>query len=578
MTDISFRLGKGVLVLGGDITSSLVCAGMPTDACPEELNILDAEMVADAHRSYLLAGANCLLSNTSGASAYALAAFGLSADADAINRAGVRIARSVHPEHVIAALGPCGLTMGPQDDTTFDDVYRQYFDQVRSLAAENPEAILIGSMTDVADARCALIAAREACDLPVIVGCVFGTDGRMSVSGTDPAAAAIALEAAGASAVGMDRCMDVESVEGHLLRMAEVTALPVMVRMDITSEDGGGRGPQMALRGLSISGGVSRRDTASLPSAWAQRFRDAGAALIGTTAGSRPVVTGAIAAMVGGDAVRPMARASDKGGMLLAGPRGYVRLGNGASCRTIGERINPSGKATLTASLQNGDLSSACAIGREQVSAGVDLLDVNVGAPGVDVAQVFPRLVDMLTECCDVPLVFDCTDPVALERSLRRYPGRALINSVTGDHKVLGDILPLAVRYGAAVVVLAMEDGVVPTDAQGRVAVIDRVRDVARHAGMSDDDLLYDVLALAQRDDASANDVAYETLRIIHDRGLLTLMGVSNVSFGLANRMPYDVACTVNALEEGADVIIVNPCELEVMAAVGHARDSIARA
>ncbi len=573
MSDIALRLGKGILVIEGALDSQLVRAGMPAGACPDELNIMDAEMVADAHRSNLLSGVDCIVSNTRGATAHALAAFEVADDADAINRAGVRIARGMHPEHVLAAVGPCGLTIEPRGGSTFDDVHRQYSDQVKSLAAESPEAILIVSMTDIADARCALIAAREACDLPVIVGCTFGEDGRMPGSGTDPATAAIVLGAVGASAVGIDGGVGFETAEKLLVQMERVTELPVMVRADVGVVDGGGY-PKAAVIGLTASGAASHRGAVSLAAAWAQRLRDDGAALIGAAEGSHPAVTGAMAAMVKGDEVRRSPCASAGGGMLLAGPRAWSRIGGGAPCRTIGGRINTTGQGALAASLRAGDLSLACGIGREQVSAGADLLDVNVGEADVDVADVFPRLAGALAGCCDAPLVFDCSDPMALERSLRGYPGRALVNSVTGDQESLERVLPCAVRYGAAVIVLAMEGGVVPDTAHGRIAVIDRVRDAALRAGLTDADLLYDVLAMPEAHDASANDVAYETLRLAHERGLLTLMGVSNVSFGLADRVPPDAACATCAIGAGVDAVIIDPREVEVMEAIGRARYS----
>ncbi|MDP3629645.1 MAG: homocysteine S-methyltransferase family protein, partial [Actinomycetota bacterium] len=204
MPDIERRLGREVLVVEGAMGTMLQRANIPSEQCHEQLNLTAPEIVEDIHRNFVLAGADCVATNTFGATRPKLAEYGLEAEVAAFNRAAVRIARRSGALHILADVGPTGLVMEPLGSATFDEVYDAFFEQVTELAAEQPDAILIETMTDIAEARCAVLAARAACDLPVFVTVSFGLSGRMDLSGTDPGTAAVVLEAAGASAVGMN--------------------------------------------------------------------------------------------------------------------------------------------------------------------------------------------------------------------------------------------------------------------------------------------------------------------------------------------------------------------------------------
>ncbi len=554
MPDIARRLGVDVLVVDGAMGTMLQRAGIPPEQCNEQLNLTAADVVEQIHRDYVLAGADCITTNSFGGTRPKLAEYGLGDMVDELNRAAVRAARRSGVQHVLGDVGPTGLVMEPLGTATFDEVYAHFAEQVRALAAENPDAILIETMTDIAEARCAVLAARETCDLPVLVTVSFGLSGRMELSGTDPATAAVILEAAGASAVGMNCGLGPEQMLPLVEQMAAATALPIIVQ------------PNAGLPKL-VDGATVFPGTPDELGEYAARFVDAGASIVGSCCGSTPSFTSAI-----GDFAKERPVRSDRlglSGVVLAGPRGLVRLGAGLPLAVIGERINPTGKKALAASLREGSMAIVREHAIEQQHAGANLLDVNVGAAGVDAVSVFPAAVSALVGLTDLPLVLDNTDPAALEPALRSYPGRALVNSVNGGEDSLAAILPLAARYGAAVVVLALDDDGIPGTADGRLAIVDRIRTRAHAAGLADADLVVDCLVLTAASDPHAARATLDAVREVSTvRGLATVLGVSNVSHGLPGRPALNAAYLAMAVGAGLDAAIVNPSDVEAMRAV----------
>lgn len=554
MPDIARRLGRDMLVIEGAMGTMLQRSGMPPGVCPELLNVTDPETVAEVHRLYVLAGADCVVTNTFGGTRVKLAEHGLADRVEELNRAAVRLARAENPQHVLADVGPTGLVMEPLGAATFDEVFALFAEQIEALVAEDPDAILIETMTDVAEARCAVLAARSVCDLPVFVTCTFGESGRMDLSGTDPETAAVVLEAAGADAVGMNCGLGPEQMFPLLERMARATTLPLVVQ------------PNAGLPRLDASGATVFPGTPDEMAYWAGRFRDIGANLIGSCCGSTPAFTGAIYAEVSGTDVtmRDVRRA----GTVVAGPRSTVVIGGEAPVRIVGERVNPTGKKHLADSLREGSLSVARSLAAEQQAAGADLLDVNVGAVGVDAAGMLPRAVLALTATSELPLVIDTTDAVALERALRVYPGKALVNSVNGEPASLETVLPLVKRYGAAVVVLALDEDGIPATAEGRVAVVERIRAAAHELGIADADLVVDTLVMTAATDPAAPRTTLGALEAVSASGLSTILGVSNVSHGLPGRPLLNAAFISAAVAAGLDAAIANPNDTLVVDAL----------
>jgi 5-methyltetrahydrofolate--homocysteine methyltransferase len=554
MTDILKRLGREVLVIDGAFGTMLQRVEIPPEQCPEQLNITAPDVVGEIHRNYVLAGADCVTTNSFGGTRFKLAEYGLEDQVEQFSRAAVRLARASGALHILGEMGPTGRVLEPLGEATFDEVFEAFAEQAAALAAEYPDAIIIETMTDIAEARCAVLAARFACDLPVLVTCTFGLGGRMDLSGTDPATAAVILEAAGAAAVGMNCGLGPEQMLPLLERMLATTALPVIVQ------------PNAGLPRL-VDGRTVFPGTADEMGEHAARFVKLGAAMVGSCCGSSPSFTGAIV-----DFAKELPIVADragKGGLVLAGPRGLARIGSGQPIRLIGERINPTGRPELADSLREGSTTVVRTLAAEQQHAGAHALDVNVGAAGVDAAVALPAAVLALVGFADIPLVIDTTDASALEAALRVYPGRALVNSVNGAAASLETVLPLVAAYGAAVVVLALDDDGIPATVEGRLEIVQRVRAAAHAAGLADTDLLVDALVMTAATDPDAARVTLETTRAVsRDLGLATLLGVSNVSHGLPGRPALNAAFLAMTAAAGLDAAIVNPSDRDVAGAV----------
>lgn len=553
MPDILKHLESKVLVIDGAFGTMLQRYEIPAEQCPTQLNVTAPDMVSEIHHNYHLAGADCATTNTFGGSRFKLAEYGLEDQVEELNRAGVRLARAGGSPHILADIGPTGRVLEPLGDATFDELFAAFAEQASALAKENPDAIFIETMTDIAEARCAVLAARSVTQIPVFATCTFGLSGRMDLSGTDPATAAIILEAAGASAVGMNCGLGPEQMLPLVEQMAAATSLPIIVQ------------PNAGLPRLE-NGKTIFPGTADEMGEYAARFVDAGASLVGSCCGSTPSYTGAIMDFTDAKPLPAVRTAPD--GVVIAGPRGTANLGTG-QLTLIGERINPTGKPVLRDSLLEGSMAVVRSFAVEQQHAGAHALDVNVGAPGVDAVETLPQAVLALVGMSDLPLVLDCTDPVALDAALRVYPGRALINSVNGSTESFEAILPIAETYGAAVLVLALDDDGIPETADGRIEIIERVRREAHRHGLTDGDLVVDSLVLTAATDPHAARVTLECVRrVSEDLGLATALGVSNVSHGLPGRPQLNAAFIAMARAAGLSAAIVNPGDQDVMGAV----------
>lgn len=553
MPDIMKRFGTEVLVVDGAFGSMLERYNMPPEQCPTQLNITAPEIIADIHASYVLAGADCITSNSFGGSRTKLAEYGLDDQVEELNRAAVKLAKKAKPAHVLADVGPTGLVLEPLGVATFDEVYEVFAEQIRALAAAGPDAIIIETMTDIAESRCAVLAAKAVCDLPVFATVTFGLAGRMDLSGTDPETAAAILETAGADGIGLNCGLGPEQMLPLVERMAQVTSLPLIVL------------PNAGLPTL-VHGETVFPGTPDEMGQHAARFVELGATAVGSCCGSTPEFTGAIMDFAKS---KKVVEREAPAGVVLAGPRGHVRLGADFSLCIVGERINPTGKQALADSLREGSTTVVRSLAVEQQEGGAHVLDVNVGAPGVDASIALPAAVSALVGMSDLPLVLDTTDADALEAGLKVYPGRALINSVNGAPESIETVLPLAARYGAAVVVLALDDIGIPETVEGRLEIVDRVRTAAHKAGLGDEDLIVDLLTLTAATDPSAASVTLEALRIVsREWGLATLLGVSNVSHGLPGRPALNAAFLAMAASSGLDAAIVNPADVDVAHAV----------
>lgn len=552
MPDIDARLGREVLVIDGAMGTMLHRAGVMPGQSNEYLNITAPELVLDVHRNYVLAGADCITTNTFGATRAKLAEYSLADQVEAINRAGVELARSAGAIHILADVGPTGLVMEPLGSAGFDEVKEHFAEQIRALAAEEPDAILIETMTDIAEARCAVIAARDVCDLPVIVSLTFGQNGRAELSGTSPEAAAVILEALGVAAIGANCGLGPAQMLPIIREFAAFSALPILAQPNA--------GMPRIEDGETVFPG-----TADEMGEHAAMFVDAGASLVGSCCGSSPSFTGAVSDFAKG---RPTREAPAKpSGLALASSREAIRIGGSNKFAVIGERINPTGKPRLAETLANGSMSVVRELALDQHHDGADALDVNVGAAQVEEVEALAQAVKALSALTELPLVLDNTDAEALEAALKAYPGRAMVNSVNGTDTAIETILPLAAKYGASVLILALDE-TIPETVEGRLAVAQRVRSAAHAAGLGDRDLAVDPIVMTVATDPDSASVSLETIRRIDTEwGLPTVVGLSNVSHGLPQRPALNATFLAMAESAGLSAAIMDPSDLQAMRA-----------
>jgi len=549
MPDIMERLGRDMLVIEGAMGTMLHRAGFEDMGAPELINLIEPDVVTSIHRNYVLAGANCSISNTFGASAPKLAEHGLEDQLVEINRIGMKSARAGGAPHILADMGPTGLVMAPVGEASFDEIYDAFAQQAEVLHKENPDAFLLETFTDIAEIRAAVIACKEvAADIPVIASITCNMDGHMELSGTDPATAAIILEAVGADAVGLNCGLGPKQFESLIQQMVKATRLPVIAQ------------PNAGLPYLDGSGNTVFPGTADEMGEFAAAARELGVAAIGSCCGSTPSYTGAIADEIGGQScVEVDGRGFDM--PVVAGPRGYALIGEGET-KLIGERINPTGKQEFIDELLAGTFESALRFAQEQEHAGADLLDINVGAAGVDEVALLSQVVNAVSGITNLPLVIDTSNYEALEPALRFYPGRALINSVNGDSASYKQVFPLAKKYGACMIALALDGKSIPETPEERMKVVDAIRWHAREAAIESDRLVIDSLVLTQAADPHSAEVTLATMKLAREAGLATVLGISNISHGMPDRAAVNRTFFEEAKAVGLDAAIVNPQEI----------------
>ncbi|MCL2679923.1 MAG: homocysteine S-methyltransferase family protein [Coriobacteriia bacterium] len=561
------RLGREVLVLDGAMGTMLQQAGFLAVGAPETLNLIEPDSIARIHSFYRLAGADCVTTNTFGANRSKLAHYNNADLVEQINTAAVRLARQSGAPYVLADMGPTGLILGASANSSdsaeaaepaavveFDQVYEIFYQQAAALAAERPDAFLLETFTDIAELRSAVIACRDADPtLPIIASISLGQSGRMELSGTNPQAAAVILEALRVDAIGLNCSLGPEQMLPLVRQLRAATTLPVLVQ------------PNAGMPTLAADGSTYFPAAPTDFSHFARDMHQAGVAAIGSCCGSTPEFTAAIADEVAGlfctfDAESVQTSNSVPQLVRIASPQRALTMGAALPLRSIGERINPTGKPVLKQQLLAGSMTMVRELAAAQQAAGVDVLDINVGVAGIDEVTTLKAAVCAVAGAFPLPIAIDTTNPAALEAALKAYPGKALVNSVTGEQKSLDAVLPLVARYGAAVVVLALDEQGIPADAAGRLNIVRRVRDAARERGISDSDVLVDSLVMAAAADKDAARITLQTMQLVQrELGLATILGVSNVSHGLPNRAALNAAFLTAAAQQNLSAAIINP-------------------
>lgn len=543
-----------VLILDGAMGTMLQERGLKPGQSPEELNLTMPEVVASVHREYIEAGADIIITNTFGGTRFKLSHYGLEDRLVEINTEAVRIARAEAKgqAYVGASMGPTGQFVEPLGEVSFDDMKAAFREQAAALVEAGADLISLETFLDIKECRAAVIAIREvSATIPVIAMLTFDEKGR-SVLGTPPESAAITLTAAGADIVGSNCGLGVDGIYEILSRMRTVTDLPLISQANA--------GLPILVDGITVFPGTPDEMTA-----YHDRLIDLGVRVIGGCCGTTPAHIRAMKDALSSRQKAWQPAPVNSGRTYLSSRSGWAAVG-GTKTAIIGERINPTGKKLYSQELHDGKVAYIRREAMEQVQAGATLLDVNVGAPGIDEPAAMERAVFCVSGATDAPIVLDSSSPIALERGLKAADGKVLINSVNGERKSLRAILPLARKYGAAIIGLTLDAKGIPDTAEERLAIARRIRNAARRYGIPDSDIIIDCLTLTVSAEQKRAAETLKTLRLVKSRlGLSTVLGVSNISFGLPQRPVISSTFFAMAIEAGLDAAIINPKDKPMM-------------
>jgi 5-methyltetrahydrofolate--homocysteine methyltransferase len=555
MSNLLDLLGKEVLVFDGAMGTMLQTSGLPAGGCPDLWVLTHPDKVGAIHRAYVDAGAQIVETNTFGATPCRLAHYEAAHLVRDINVAAVRVAReAVQGRALVAAsMGPLGLLVEPLGETTFDEAYNEFAAQARALHEAQPDFIIIETIADLNELRAAVLACKDhAPGIRIIAQLTIETTGR-AFTGTEPANAALVLQAMGVDVVGLNCSVGPEEMVKAVAAMSQVARIPISVM------------PNAGLPLLNDDGTTTFPMGPDEFAYWSPKLVEAGASLVGGCCGTRPEhiarIRGAIQGMKPG---KPLISLRDV-------------LGVSSRVRTlffteqnlpvvIGERINPTGRRLLTKDIRDGTYFVVRKDAKDQVAAGAQMLDVNMGVPMLDEAAAMARAIRVVQDAVDVPLVIDSPDPLALEAGMRIYCGRALVNSFSGEQDRIDQVLPVVKRYGAAVVGLALDNDGIPASSQKRFEIAKRLVREAEAVGIRAQDVVIDCLALPAGADQSTARETLRAIRLVKDElGCRTSLGVSNVSFGLPQRNFLNAIFMNMAMTMGLDMAIINPLDERMM-------------
>ena len=516
-------------------------SGAKYDHSPETLNITSPELIASFHRAYIDAGADVVYTNTFGANSYKLGGSGHSVEV--VISAAVGIAKNAAKGKALVALdiGPVGMLCEPAGTMTFEQAYGFFKEQIE--AGRDADLIVFETMTDLLELKAALLAAKENSDKPVIATMTFERDGR-TFTGVSPAAFALTASGLGVDALGVNCSLGPDELEPVVAELTQYTDLPLVVKANAGLPD------------------PNSNEYNILPDRFAEcveALLPYGVKIAGGCCGTTPEYIGKLREMLADKRYTPSPRTADTS---VCSASRVVEIN---APRIIGERINPTGKKIFKQALVDNNIDYILSQALVQLKGGAELLDVNVGHPEIDEKSMMVRVVKAIQSVCDAPLQIDSTKPEVLDAGLRCYSGKPIVNSVNGEEKSLSEVLPLVKKYGAAVVGLTLDENGIPKTADGRFEIAKRIVERAEALGIDRRDVYIDCLTLTV---SAEQEACRQTLEALHrvktELGCKTVLGVSNISFGLPNRGLVNSTFLTMALEQGLDLPILNP-NIEVM-------------
>jgi 5-methyltetrahydrofolate--homocysteine methyltransferase len=550
--ELKDRLGKEVILFDGAMGTVLQQRGLKAGDVPEKLNIEKSKEIVEIHKSYLKAGAEILTTNTFGANALKMEEIDYSVEeviSAAVENARKAVVESGIEAAVALDMGPLGELLEPMGSLTFDEAYNLYQQQVLVGVEAGADLIHIETIADLYEARAAVLAAKENSNLPVFCTLTFEEDGRTFTGGSIRSMISV-LEGLGVDGIGLNCSLGPEKLEPLVEEVLQYSKLPVILQANA------------GLPVMENGETVFKISPAEYFKPLA-RLYEKGLAVIGGCCGTNEEFISLIAENLKNKKVKEREVIKES---LVCSPSQSVDL---AGVNVVGERINPTGKAAFKDALRNGDLDYILKVAVEEVDAGANILDVNIGLPDIDEKEIMVRLIKELQGILDVPLQIDSSDPEVIEAALRYYNGTAIVNSVNGEAEVLEKTLPAVKKYGAAVIGLTMDDNGIPDTAAGRFAVAERIVNKAAEFGISRDKIIIDCLTLTASAQQEGVKETLKALNMVKEKlGVKTTLGVSNVSFGLPARPVLNRTFLSMALYQGLNLPIIDPNDNEMMADV----------
>ncbi|RLE42049.1 5-methyltetrahydrofolate--homocysteine methyltransferase [Candidatus Woesearchaeota archaeon] len=533
------KLSTKVMVLDGAMGTMLQRQGFQ-GCCPELLNITHPEVIQSIHREYMLAGSDLILTNTFGANPIKLAKYELAHKVEEINRAAVRNVREACPGcYVVGDLGPLGEFVEPLGKLTFEEAYLAYKQQIQAL--QGVDLLIIETVSDIKILKAALIAAKEIFPGPIISSMTI--QGGRATTGTDVESYVTVAEAIGADIIGLNCSDGPEGMYETAKLLVTLTKKPLCFQ------------PNAGLPKLINHNPVwdySPRRFAE----FGAMFVKLGAAIVGGCCGTNPYFIRELAKRV--KHMKPTQRDVKPEPKLCSRTRTITIK----PTQIVGERINPANKKGFIEELKQGKTSYIRTQALQQVEEGATLLDINVGVAGLDEEALLTKAVDVVQSVVDVPLVLDSSNPKAIESALKKVAGKPLLNSVNGSEKSMNTLLPLAKKYGAGIIGLCIDDRGVPKDVAERVEIAKRIIKNALRVGIRQCDIVIDPVVLTMATQPNIEEVVLETVKKIKSLGYATIIGISNVSFGMPHRTALNARFYARAAKAGLDLAILNPLDL----------------
>lgn len=539
--EVKKYLEDNILVFDGAMGTMLQKKGLKLGENPELFNIKDKDKVREIHEEYLNSGAMVITTNTFGANELKLEETGYSVEE--IVDAAVSIAKEARGNseaYIALDVGPIGQLLEPMGTLSFDEAYEIFKRQVVQGEKSGADIILIETMTDLYEAKAALLASKENSNLPVFCTMSFEENGR-TFTGCTPESMAMVLEGLGADAIGINCSLGPKELLPIVKRIKKWTNLPIMTQ------------PNAGLPTISFGEAIydiSAKDF----STWVKEFIKEGVSIIGGCCGTTPGVIKELRELADNNKRVKREKVSYS---AVCTPSKVVEI---EGVKVIGERINPTGKKLFKEALKNNDLDYILKQAIDQVEAGAEILDVNVGLPEIDEKDMMKRVIKEIQGIIDTPLQIDSSDINAIEVGLRAYNGKAIVNSVNGEDEVLERILPLVKKYGANVVGLTLDKKGIPPTAEERFKIAEKVVMKAKEYGIDKSNVFIDCLVLTASAQQAEVKETLKALRMVKERlGVKTLLGVSNISFGLPCRELINETFLSLALGCGLDLPIMNP-------------------